>query len=191
MPIGFRWIFVAILAIGLADGHQGPTHKTKILTVCEALVDVNRYADMAVIVVGRLERSVSLVDHYEFLSQDSCGPVVAARGHPWARKIQLVTSWEKGMPKPPRDTMELDYSAVGTKLAEVRRTTELGTHEEPFFKTEGHSIVYSHTALVPNEWAAVYGRLVQVRDDAQLVILAKPEEVHRLRPDGTPMLNKQ
>ena len=98
------------------------------------------------------------------------------------------------MPKPPSDRPKLERSVVAAKLLIVRNTTKLGFHQEPHFKTEGHSIVY---AAVPNEWVAVYGRVVSVPDlnedcgvggcggdNVPLVIITEPYNVHRLSEDG-------
>ena len=96
------------------------------LTVCEVLGDVNRYADTAVAVVGRMERSVSLIDHYEFLSQDRCEHPAITRGHTWSNKIQIWADWEEGMPRPPSDGAKLQAAVLAAKLSFVRRTTRLG-----------------------------------------------------------------
>jgi hypothetical protein len=62
----------AVISTGISFGQHNLDARVKVLTVCEVLAAVNRFADTAVAVVGRMERSVSLVDHYEFLSQDGC-----------------------------------------------------------------------------------------------------------------------
>ena len=68
----------------------------------------------------------------------------------------------------------------------------------------GNSIVYSHTAEVPNEWAVVYGRIVRVAnlsddcgaegcggDNVPLIIIAEPYNIHGLRDDATPLPEDQ
>jgi len=102
------WMIAAMITPGIAFGQQKSNGHVQVLTVCEVLGDVNRYADTAVAVVGRMERSISLI-------------VPAA------------------------------------KLSVVRRTTRLGFHQEPRFKADGQP----STAVTPNEWAAVYGRIVR------------------------------
>jgi hypothetical protein len=102
------------------------------------------------------------------------------------------------MPKPPSDRPKLERSVLAAKLLIIRKTTKLGFHREPQFKADGHSIVYTHTAAVPNEWTAVYGRIVRDPDlnedcgaggcggdNVPLVIIAEPYNVYRLGEDGT------
>jgi hypothetical protein len=192
------WMIAVIMTAGIAVGQQKSDVKASVLTVCEVLGDLTRYVDRAVVVVGRMERSVSPTDHYEFLSQDRCEHPLITHRHVWSDKIQIWAAWEEGMPKPPSDRPKLERSVVAMKLSAVRQTTKLGFHEEPQFTTDGHAIVYTHTAAAPNEWAVVYGRIVTVPnlnedcgaggcggDDAPLVIVAEPHNVHRLRDDGT------
>jgi len=118
--------------------------QTRVLTVCEVLGNLPHFANTVVAVLGRLESSVSLTDHDQFLSQDRCDHPVITQGRVWSNKIQLWTGWEKGMPKPPRDRPKLEVSVIASKLSIVRQTTELGSHREPGFKADGRSIVYTH-----------------------------------------------
>jgi hypothetical protein len=192
------WIITGIMTTGIIVGQQRPNGQVKVLTVCEVLGKVPRYADTAVAVVGRMERSVSLTDHYEFLSQDRCEDPVITHGHAWSDKIQVWTVWEAGMPKPPSDRPKLKRSVVASKLSILRKTTKVGSHREPQFQANGHSIVYSQTAEVPNEWAVVYGRIVRVAnlnedcgaegcggDNVPLLIIAEPYNIHGFRDDAT------
>jgi hypothetical protein len=169
--------------------------KPALVTVCEVLGNVNRYANADVAIVGRMERSVSVVDHSEFLSQDRCQRPLITHGHTFPNRIQILTDWEEGMPKPPDDSPVLERARILTKLAEVRKTTQLGFHSEPQFDATGKP----HTAVVPNEWVLVYGRLVKtprldedcgVRgcggDDVALVIIARAEEVHPVGAGDSP-----
>lgn len=191
------WAMAVIMTTGIAVGQQRSKGQVKVLTVCEVLGNVTHYADTAVAVVGRMERSVSLIDHYEFLSQDRCPHPVITHGHVWSNKIQIWTASEPRMPKPPGDRPKLEESVLAAKLLVVRQTTKLGFQQEPRFKAEGRSIVYTHTAAAPNEWAAVYGRIVRVLnlnedcgaggcggDNVPLVIIAESSNVHRLAEDG-------
>lgn len=115
-----RWIIAVALTTGVAAGQPGSKGQVKVLTVCEVLGDVARYAGTAVAVVGRMERRVSLTDHSEFLSQDQC-----------SGKIQIWGPGGKGLPKPPRDRPKFEPSVVASKLWSARRSTELGSHLEP------------------------------------------------------------
>ncbi|SPF42136.1 hypothetical protein SBA4_290018 [Candidatus Sulfopaludibacter sp. SbA4] len=182
----------------IAVGQQKSDSQVKLLTVCEVLGGVNRFADSAVAVVGRKERSVSVIDHYEFLSQDRCDHPVITHGHRWSNKIQIWVDWEEGMPKPPSDSPTLQGAVLAAKLSVVRKTTRLGSHQEPRFKADGHPSTAS--GAVPNEWAVVYGRIVRSprldencgvagcgRDDAPLIIIAEPSEVHKLGDNGKPL----
>jgi hypothetical protein len=182
-----------LVLAGIAVGQEKSDDRIQLRTVCEVLGDVNRFADTAVAVVGRMERSVSLIDHYEFLSQDRCEHPIITHGHVWSDKIQIWVKWEEGMPKPPSGRPKLQGAVVAAKLSVVRKTTQLGSHQEPRFNGD----VHPSTTTVPNEWAVVYGRIVRSPelaedcgargcggDDVPLIILAEPSEVHPLRGDG-------
>src|SRR5437899_1346635 len=103
MKTASYWVFAAIVTTRISFGQQELHGEMRVLSVCEVLGNVNRYADTAVAVVGRMERSVGLIDHYEFLSQDRCENPVITHGHTWSNKIQIWTASEEGMPKPPSD----------------------------------------------------------------------------------------
>jgi len=192
------WIIAVMMTMGIVV--ERLSGQVKVITVCEVLGNVALYADTGVAVVGQMERTVGLIDHSEFLSQDRCEHSLITHGHVWSDKIQIWTAWEAGMPKPPSDRPKLDRSVVAPKLLIVRKTTELGFHQEPQFKADGHSIVYTHTGPVPNMWAIVYGRIVRAPnlskdcgaggcggDTVPLVIIAEPFNVHRLAEDSTPL----
>ena len=151
MKTACYWVFAAIVTMRISFGQQELHGQVKVLSVCEVLGNVNRYADTAVAVVGRMERSVGLIDHYEFLSQDRCENPVITHGHTWSNKIQIWMLSEEGMPKPPSDRPKLERAALAAKLSVVRKTTKLGSHEEPRLDVRGHP----STATVPNEGAAV------------------------------------
>jgi len=197
MGTATRWLIAVALTAGIAFGQQSSHVQVRVLTVCEVVADLNRCAGNAVAVVGRMERSVSLTDHSEFLSQDRCEHPVVTHGHVWLDKIQIRADWETGMQEPPSDRPRLKESLVAAKLIIVRRTTELGSHDEPQFRVEGHSVVYTGIAATPNEWAVVYGRIVKLPkleedcgsggcggDDVPLMIVAEPYNVRRIAKDG-------
>src|SRR5437870_3014287 len=93
------------IAVGQPKSNKGPT---VVATVCDVLGDVNRYADADIAIVGRMERSVSLIDHYEFLSQDHCEHPLITHGHTFQNRIQIVTESDDGMPKPPSNRPKLE-----------------------------------------------------------------------------------
>jgi hypothetical protein len=93
------------------------------------------------------------------------------------------------MPKPPSDRPKFEQIRITAKLSDIRRTTALGSHGEPQLNAEGKV----RTAIVPNEWAFVYGRLVKTPrldedcgsggcggEDVPLVIIANAQEVQTL-----------
>jgi len=195
-------IIAIMLSTGITVGQAKSNDQIKVLAVCEVLGDVSHHSDAVVAVVGRMERSVSLTDHYEFISQDRCESPVITHGHVWSNKIQILTDWEKGMPKPPSEKPVLESSALAAKLSTIRKTTKLGFHQEPQFKVDrgSRTITYSHAASVPNQWAVVYGRIVAVPDlsedcgvggcggfDVPLIVIAESYNVYRLGEDGTPL----
>jgi hypothetical protein len=175
------------LAATCSIGQQEPKDKPALASVCEILANAARYADTDVAIVGRLERSVSLVDHYEYLSEDQCARPLITHGHTFPNRIQILTYWELGMPKPPDVTRTFERTRIAAKLSEVRKKTELGTHEEPQISSKSEV----RTVSVPNKWALVYGHLVKSPDlnkdcgidgcgegDVPLIIIAKEREVH-------------
>ena len=181
----------------ITPGQSKNARPTKPLTVCEVLGDLNQHADTAIAVVGRMESSVGLIDHYEFLAQDRCEHPVTTGRHVWLNRIEIWDRWEEGMPKPPSDKPVLNHADLAAKLSAVRKSTTLGFHEEPQIKTKGGSTKVS-IVQVPNEWAVAYGRIVRLpnldRDcgseacggfDVPLMIVVEPYSVHRLRDDGT------
>jgi hypothetical protein len=188
-------IMTAVLIFGQAPSQRQP----KVVTVCEALAYGNRYIDTDVAVVGRMMRSVSLVDRYEFLAQDQCARPVTTHGHIWPNVIQVWVNGEKGMPKPPRNNSALPSDVVAAKLSAVRATTDLGSHEEARLDAHGRP----SSVVVPNEWAVVYGRIVKSPrldedcgdgscggDDVPYMIIADRHEVHLLTNDGKPLPKK-
>ena len=190
-----QYIIAVAISTGTMLAQQKPNDRPLLVTVCEVLGNANQYADTDVAIVGRMERSVSLVDHSEFLSQDRCEHPLITHGHTFPNRIQILTHWEDGMPKPPGENPALERTRIGAKLAEVRKTTGLGTHEEPQLNAEGKI----RTAVVPNEWALIYGRLVKTSrldedcgvegcggDDVPLVIIAKEQEVHKIAGGASP-----
>ena len=180
---------------GFMFGQAKPNDRPELVTVCEVLGNVNRYMDADVAIVGRMDRSVSIVDHSEFLSQDRCKHPLMTHGHTFPNRIQIWTDWEQGMPKPPDDSPRLERALIVAKLAEIRKTTRLASHEKPQLDAKGKL----HTTVVPNEWVLVYGRLVKtprfdedcgVRgcggDDVPLVIVTREEQVHAVAGGASP-----
>jgi len=132
------------------------------VTVCEASANLKRFSGKLIAVVGRLDRDASLVDSTSYLAQDKCERPVTLEGKEWPNKILVWGEWEKGMPRPPRDNLEIDYAAVVQKILGISKNTQLGFHKEPAFKTEGRTIVLSQMRDVKDNWGAAYGRLVGV-----------------------------
>jgi hypothetical protein len=191
-----QYIVAVAISTGIISGQRKPNDRPALVTVCEVLGNVGRYADANIAIVGRMERSVSVADHSEFLSQDGCEHPFITHGHTFPNRTQILTDWEDGMPKPPGDNPRFERTRIAAKLSEVRKTTELGAHEESQFNAEGKL----DTALVPNEWAFIYGRLVKSDlrldedcsvggcggDDVPLVIIAKQQEIHTLAGGDSP-----
>lgn len=189
-----------VMTAGVALGQHTSEGRVRIVTVCEILSNLTRYTDTAIAVVGRMERSASLSDHSEFLTQDHCERPVVTNGHTWSNRIQIWPAREAGMPQAPSARPRLNRATVAKKLSILRKSTPLGSHEEPRFKADAHSIVYSNTATVPNEWTLVYGRIAAVAhlnedcgaggcggDNVPLVIIAEPCKIRTLEEDATPL----
>jgi hypothetical protein len=195
MRAAYQYTIACAISTGFIFGQPKPNDRPALVTVCEVLDNVNRYADTDVAIVGRMDRSISVIDHAEFLSQDRCQHPLITHGHTFPNRIQILTDWEEGLPKPPGDSPGFKRARILAKLAEVRKTTRLGSHEEPQFDAKGKR----HTAVVRSEWMLVYGRLVKtpgldencgVRgcggDDVPLVIIAREEEVQPVAVDDSP-----
>jgi len=154
--------------------------RTPLATVCEVLKNPSAYEYKPVAVVGRFERSVSLIDSLEYLAQEGCGTGRATR-------ILITTDHYDG-PAPPNDRPDLDPGNLAGKLANVRKTTALGTHKEPRYKMVDNRITFSEFVDVPNEWAVVYGRLAKIpepgQDEVRYAILVASANIQRLTEDG-------
>lgn len=195
------WIVIAVAVVvvllpGVAFGQSNARNRVKVVTVCEVLDNLNLYANTAVLVVGRYERSVSLTDHFEFLTQDGCERPVVTERQVSPNKIQVFLYWEKGMPKPPKERLKLHPTVFAAELSVIRKTTILGFHKEPQFKKEGNTIKYSGQGDVPNEWAVAYGRIVADPNPGKkdngfigvpLGMIVEPYNFYCLNNDGTPI----
>jgi hypothetical protein len=142
--------------VALAQGDV--SSQTEVLTVCEVLGNQNQHHDSVVAVVGRLYRSVSLIDGSDFLTQDQCRKPIVTKGFEWPNTILIWSHYEDGVPKPPNDEPNLDKELVAKQLAVVRETTKLGFHKVPRIRVKDGSTTYSE-AEVPNQWVIVYGRI--------------------------------
>ncbi len=192
-------IVLAILAMTpIAGFGQLKSDQIKLLTVCEVIGNRSDYTDAAVVIVGRKESSVSMIDRYDFISQDHCPHPIVTHRHQWPNKILVLTSPDEAQPKPPGEMANLARPAIASKLSIVRKGTVLGFHLEPQYTTAGNSIHYSGDTRVPNEWVLVYGRLVPVPnltedcgrqgcggDDTPLILIAERQNVRQLAEDGT------
>jgi len=110
-------------------------------TVCEILHDLPMYDGKPVAVLGRY----SFRQDGRWLGEQSCADTTLAQPTLW-----LTEDGSDG-PKPPAD-FELDGSALGQKLADVRRRTALG-------KFRFGSPDY-------DRWAVVYGRVESRKGEA-------------------------
>lgn len=131
--------------------------KEKPVTVCESLADPKKFSYRPVAIVGRIECGASLIDVVCFLVEDRCEQPVRTDGYAWPNKVRIVNYWEEGMPKPPSTMPEIDQAMLLKKLSLVGKSTMLGLHKEPRFKTEGQNITFSHLADVKDEWGIAYG----------------------------------
>jgi len=158
-----------------ADAPRAP-----LATVCEVLKNPSAYKDKPVAVIGRYERSVSLADTLEYVAQDGCGTGRTA--------LILIYAGREYGPEAPKDHPKLDPSDLAGKLADVRKTTALGTHKEPKYQRVDNRITFSHFADVPNEWAVVYGQLAEIpepgQDAVRYAVIVVSANVQRLTQDG-------
>jgi hypothetical protein len=130
-PVAALAAFLWFQAAGIAP--------VKLATVCEVLKNPGAYRNSVLAVVGRFECSVSLVDTLEYVAQDGCETGRTTR-------IDVYADREHG-PEAPKNRPNLNAREISAKLAEVRKTTVLGTSKEPRY------------------WAIVYGRLVKIPEE--------------------------
>jgi Carboxypeptidase regulatory-like domain len=135
----------------------GRPNKEKPITVCESLADSKKFSGEPIAIVGRIECGASLIDRVCFLTEGRCKQPVKTDGYAWPNKVLIVNYWEEGMPKPPSTVPEIDHATLLKKLSLVGKSTTLGLHKEPQFKTEGQTITFSHLADVKDEWGIAYG----------------------------------
>jgi len=190
----------ASLLAGVGYCQSNVRTDTKVVTVCDVIKNPSHYSDAPVAIVGRLERSVSFVDHYEFLAQDRCSRPLMTAGHVWPNRLWLCSDWGEGLPKAPTEAPKFNKTYLSKKLSAVRKTTKLGVHQEPGFVIDGHTRRYTSEVDVPNEWVVVYGRVFDnpsLRDSdcdeagcggllsAPLVLMVEQYNILELNDDGT------
>jgi hypothetical protein len=193
-------LLIAMLAAlpFIALGQTGD--RVRVVTVCEVFSNLTGFAGTNLAVVGRMERRVGPIDHYEWLSQDNCKQPLTIEGRVRPNRILIGLFGEAGLPEAPNDRPTLSPGMVASRLLLVRRTTKVGVHKEPRFKRAGSSITFAGHRNVPNSWAVVYGRLVVPQNlgkkdcidpgchgftmHAPLLMMVKPESVHTLTDAG-------
>jgi hypothetical protein len=156
--------FRAALAISISVlpcmfGQPNSDRPAKPVTVCEVLSDLPKYSGKDVAILGRLDCDIGLIDRTCFLAQDQCERPITTEGYDWPTKLLVGDYWEEGMPKPPSGNPQIDELTLIEKLSLLRKTTKLGLHKEPQFKTEGRTITFSHFADLKDEWGIAYGRI--------------------------------
>jgi hypothetical protein len=93
------------------------------------------------------------------------------------------------MREPPGDSPTFERTSIAAKLSEVRKTTQVRSHEGPESKRKGKL----YTVVATSGWGLVYGHLVKTPrlnedcgasgcggDDIPLILIAKRREVHAL-----------
>jgi hypothetical protein len=199
-------INIGTVVLQIGEVMEGPVSPVKIskqvkpVTVCDVLADLRRFGGKAIMVVGRLDRRVSLADSTCYLAEDRCERQVTIEGNMWPNKILVWGEWEKGMPRPPRANPQMDYAAVLQKISAISINTTLGFHREPLLKAQGRTIVFSQMGDVRDNWGVAYGRLVAVSkgkkfgcgdgdscegfDGAPAVLIINPESLHTFYGDN-------
>jgi hypothetical protein len=120
-------------------GQSKADGRVTVVTVCEVVDNPKLYADSPVAVVGGLESSGYLIDHYEFLFQGGCEHPVTSAGKVWPNKILIWPYSEEGFPKTPVDRPELRREIVFAKLSMLRKTTYVASTATPMRRTNGSS----------------------------------------------------
>jgi len=193
-------VVAASLLAGVAYCQSNVLTGTKVVTVCDVIKNPSHYSGAPVAIVGRLERSVSFVDHYEFLAQDRCSRPIMTAGYLWPNRLWLCSDWAEGLPKAPKETPKFNKTYLSKKLSAVRKTTKLGVHQEPGFVGDSQTLRLTGEVDVPNEWVVVYGRVFDIpslRDSdcdengcagflsAPLVLMVEQYNILELKDDGT------
>jgi hypothetical protein len=157
---------VGSIVLPIGEVTEGPIvpskkhDKAKPVTVCESLANRKKFSGKPIAIVGRIECGASLIDHVCFLAEDRCEQPVRTGDYTWPNQVFIANYWEEGTPKPPSLMPEIDQATLLKKLSLVNKSTKLGLHEEPRFRAEGNTIVFSHRANVNDEWGIAYGLFV-------------------------------
>jgi hypothetical protein len=150
-------VFAAVLPAMF--GQPKPDQPVKPVMVCEVLGDLLKYRGKNLAILGRLDCGDSLIDRNCFLAEDQCERPVITEGYVWPSRVFVGEHWEEGMPKPPSGTPQIDEPTLIEKLSLLRKTTKLGFHEVPMFKTKGRTITFWKFGNVKDEWGVAYGNV--------------------------------
>src|SRR5579872_3185422 len=171
---------VVLLVLARSGLTQTKTdYHVPVVPVCEVLSEPAKYANTAVLLVARMESSVS-IDRYDWFSQHGCEHHVTTRGErTWRDRIDR---WS-GMP--PDDNVEIDDALVRAKLALVKKTTELGSHKEPHagfengkFKNWGTFDEPNHRRIRSRFWTVSLNKS-STYAPSRILALASPWYNHR------------
>jgi len=124
----------------LAGSVTAAPDEVPVLTVCEALNDLQRFEGKSVIIVGRF----SSTDEGSWLGED-CGLKVVNGGREFQPSISISYAVSDFSPPPKKSSgFKWDERLLQQKLEQVKRTTSLRVYKE---------INYS------DQWLAIFGRL--------------------------------
>jgi hypothetical protein len=125
----------------------------KPVTVCEILVNQEKYNGTNVAVLGRYDYT----NEGQWLSEDKCD---------WKPGNEVVwpnTIWidccNHPAPDPPSGSLVLDESALIEKLAQVRKSTKLQVQSRKQYKRKDGKVVPAGMTDVKETWAVAFGRI--------------------------------
>ena len=154
--IRIRFAASALAALA-AFGQQKEPELTKVVTICDVLLDESRYNGTKVAVLGRPLAS----DEGAWLTEDACETTPRAAERGFSISVWLENKNRTDTPKP---TMApLDQDSLDAKMKQAAKTTTLGQHQA--FVCTG---AVENGEIVPkgcgpanedDRWEVVYGKV--------------------------------
>jgi hypothetical protein len=147
-----KTVLVGVL-LSLRAAAQPPPQPLKPVTVCELLVNQDKYNGTNVAVIGRYDYT----NEGSWLTEDTCdwkpGNEVVWRNIIW------VHCCYQPAPDPPSGSLLLDESALIEKLALLRKSTKLQFQSRKQYKLKDGKRVSAGMSDVKETWAVAFGRI--------------------------------
>lgn len=164
MPSPVARIVRILIAVAVPAAVTVGQEAVKPVTVCEVLAHPKKFINNPVAVVGRLDCKGSLIDHTCYLVEDRCDKPFVSHGRTWPNQISI----QDIRPLSPKSNIEISESVLKARIAALRRSTTLATHQTQCFKHESDvstaPLVFDRMCDMPDEWGIAYGRIFTSKD---------------------------